>query len=181
MRFKPWKILQSREVYSAPPYLRVDVQQVELPDGTVIDDYHHIEMGESAVVYAQTADGTIVVQRQYRQGVGGTTISLPAGGVEKGEAPVEAARRELLEETGYQAEDWQLMGTFVGNANYGAGRIHIFRASGAHLVSEPESDDLEDTEILLLSVEELTAALMLGEIKVMGAAVATAMGALLRA
>jgi hypothetical protein len=41
VNFKPWMILQNREVYSAPPYLRVDVQQVELPDGTVIDDYHH--------------------------------------------------------------------------------------------------------------------------------------------
>ena len=69
-RFQPWKVLTTREVYVADPWIRVSVQQVRLPNGSVVDDYHQITFPEYAVVFAQTPDGEVVVERQYKHGVG---------------------------------------------------------------------------------------------------------------
>jgi len=75
------------------------------------------------------------------------------------EAPLDGAKRELREETGYEAARWKGLGSFMVNANYGCGTAHFFAAEGARKTAEVNSDDLEHTELVLLSREELLAAL----------------------
>ena len=70
-------------------------------------------------------------------------FDLPSGLIEDGEAPLAAAQRELLEETGYRSDRWTPLGSFVVNSNYGAGRVHAFLAVDVERVSEPNSGDLE--------------------------------------
>ena len=95
--------------------------------------------------------------------------------LEPGEAPLDAARRELLEEMGYEAREWVNLGSYVLDPNRGVGTMHLFLALQARQVAEPDSDDLEDQELLRLSKAEIEAALQAGEFKVVAWTAAVAM------
>lgn len=166
---EPWLTLGSREVYSGGPWVRVVIDTVKLPDGRVVNDYHRVEFQDCCIVYAQTVEGMVVVERQYKHGVGSIGLSLPAGGLAPGEEPLAGARRELLEETGYAADTWRSLGAYAVNGNYGCGRAHLFVATGARKVAEPDSGDLEDMEILLMSRPELLEATRGGLVHLLGA------------
>ncbi len=171
----PWKVLKTSEVFSAEPWLALSVQQVRVPDGRVIDDFYQLALPDFTLVFAETTSGEIIMIRQYKHGAKRTSLTLPGGLVEKGEDPEEAAKRELLEETGYQAESWQSLGSYVVNGNLGCGKGHFFMAAGAKPVQEPESGDLETMEIKLLSRGQLWEALRSGEVMLLNHAAAIAM------
>jgi len=178
-RLRPWEIISSRRVFDAEPWLSVDVQRVRLPDGRVVDDYHQIRLPDFAIVFAQTSDGRVVIERQYRHGLGEVSLTLPAGALEGEEAPLAAAQRELLEETGFRAYGWQSLGTFAGHANYGCGMAHLFKAQDAHQVTEPDSEDLEDVQILLMKPDKLIAAIRQGDMRLLGSVGAVALAMML--
>ncbi len=176
-RHQPWRVLDRRTVFEAPPWLELSVETVEVPGGRVIDDFHQLAIPDFTVVFAETPDGRVIVIRQYKHGARRASLTLPGGMVEAGENPLEAARRELLEETGYEAGDWQNLGSFVVNGNLGCGTGHFFRASGARRVAEPASGDLEEMELLLLDRAGLHRALAEGKVVLLNhvAAIAIAM------
>lgn len=170
-----WETLQSEDVFVAKPWIKVSTLQVRLPDGKIINDYHQIDLGDYAVVYAVTDDGQVIVERQYKHGIGKVTLVMPAGKVEPGEDPMEAAQRELLEETGYTADRWASLGTFAVNGNYGCGNAHVFMAQGARVVTEADSGDLEEIEIILMEPIDLVNAVRDGNIDLMGTAATVAL------
>jgi ADP-ribose pyrophosphatase len=172
MTLLPWRIVASREVYAAQPWMRVALQTVQLPDGRLVNDYHQIQVQEHCVIYAETAEGKIIVERQYKHGARSVGLSLPAGALAAGEDAKAAAARELLEETGYAAEDWQQMGVYAAHGNYGCGRAHMFKARNAIAVATPNSGDLEEIEVLLLDRADLISALHRGEVHLMGSVAA---------
>lgn len=172
---KPWEILKEAEVFAAPPWIKLSVQEVSLPDGRIIDDYYRIDLVEYVAIVLQVANGNVMMMRQYRQGLGRVSLVLPGGGIEQGEEPLAAAQRELLEETGYIALDWQSLGCFAVSANYGCGKAHIFAASNAQQVAEPNSGDLEETEFILMPPAEIIKAVQQGEVAVLGAVAALAL------
>ncbi|PWC40619.1 NUDIX hydrolase [Azospirillum sp. TSO35-2] len=164
---RPWSVVDSRDLLDADPFLKVRVETVELPDGRRIDDYYQFDQPSFACIFAETADGRIVTYRQYRHGPRKVGLVFPGGHLSPGEEPLDAAKRELLEETGMEAERWTDLGAYMVNANQGGAWSHMFHATGcrrvADLVSAPVSDDLEDTEILFLTRAELLAAIGRGE------------------
>jgi len=170
-----WETIQSKEVFAAPPWIKLFVQQVKLPHGRIIDDYHQIQLGDHVAIVAQTDEGKILMERQYKHGVGKVSLILPGGLIEGEEQPLEAAKRELLEETGYATEQWENLGNFVANANYGCGKIHLFVARNIKQVAEPDSGDLEEMQLVLMPPDELVAAIRQGELMVMGAVMAIAL------
>jgi ADP-ribose pyrophosphatase len=91
-------------------------------------------------------------------------LEFPGGHLEPDEAPQDGARRELLEETGFESDAWTYLGGYMVNSNQGGAVSHMFRATGCHRTATPRSDDLEETEIMLLSRDELLAAIGRGEI-----------------
>ncbi|HBQ98609.1 MAG TPA: NUDIX hydrolase [Cyanobacteria bacterium UBA11691] len=170
-----WETIESKGVFSASPWIELFVEKVKLPDGTVIDDYHQIQLGNHVAIVAQTDEGKILMERQYKHGVGKVSLILPGGLIEGEEQPLEAAKRELLEETGYATEQWENLGNFVANANYGCGKIHLFVARNIKQVAEPDSGDLEEMQLVLMPPDELVAAIRQGELMVMGAVMAIAL------
>jgi ADP-ribose pyrophosphatase len=104
-------------------------------------------------------------------------VNLPAGYLEPGEDSLEAAKRELLEETGYSANEWSFLGAFWEDGNRGCGRAHIYLATGAQRVAEPDSGDLEEMVIDLMTLPDLFEATRRGETPVLGIAAALGLAA----
>lgn len=165
-----WDVLDSETVYSAPPWVEVRVETVELPDGQIVDDYHQVDLPPYVIVAATRPDDRFVLQRMYKHGLREETITLPAGRIEEGEAPLACAKRELLEETGYEADRWSRLGSFLVDASHGCGRAHFFRAEDAESVAEPDPGDLEEMENVILDRKEARAALEEDRIEVMSSA-----------
>ena len=126
-------------------------------------------------VVAVTEDESFLVFRQVKYAVEGTSLAPVGGYVDDGEEPLAAARRELLEETGHEAGDWLSLGRYVVDGNRGAGVGHLYLARGARWVTKRDADDLEEQELLTLRRNEVEAALLAGEFKVMSWATVVAL------
>ena len=153
-----WVSLGSRELLRVGRRLRVFAERIRLPDGREIEDYLQFETPAFTTIVAQTPDGCILCERQYKHGPKRLILTLPAGAIEVGEEPLAAAKRELLEETGYVSEDWTYLSTRTIHANAGGGVTVAFLARNCHKVAEPNSGDLEEMTIELKTVPELLAA-----------------------
>ena len=133
-RFAPWRVVARREVFVVPGQISVAVEAVELPDGRRVDDYWQIKLADFVVVFAETAGGEIICLRQYRHGPRRQSLELVAGRIDGGEDPLAAARRELLEESGYVSRHWEALGAFTVSATQGIATAYLFRA--AHAVAQ---------------------------------------------
>lgn len=163
-RFLPWKVLQRRDVLVIPRRISVAVETVELPDGRIVDDYVQLHLTDFVLVFAETESEQILCLRQYRHGLRGTSLELIAGRIDGAETPLAAARRELLEESGYESEHWEALGSFVASPTQGIGTGYAFAARNAARRAAPQSGDLEDAVLELLDHDELRRALGRGEI-----------------
>lgn len=157
-----WRTLKSHDVLTVPGRFAITVETVELPDGRIIDDYWQIRASSYVVVFAETEDDRVICLRQYRHGARREGLELIAGHVDAGESPDDAARRELLEETGFASSEWQSMGAYVISATQGSGTVHFFRARRAVRQTDPASGDLEMPIVVLLSRKQLISELHQG-------------------
>jgi ADP-ribose pyrophosphatase len=167
---KPWRVEASRLVLSALPRIQVWDETVRLPDGRLVGEFWKVALQDYVVIAAIDESGRFLFERQYKHGVGRVTLTLPAGGLEAGEAPLKAAQRELLEETGCEAAQWRTLGSFVVGANAGIGNAHMFLATGARPVRPPASGDLEEMELLSLSRDDAARSLAEGDVAIMSCA-----------
>jgi ADP-ribose pyrophosphatase len=171
----PWEVRSRRIVYSARPYFEVAVEEVRLPDGRIIDDYHQISAGRFTSIVAETDDGRFLMMRQYRHGTRRVGLSLPGGRIESGEDPLAGAQREFLEETGYSAGNWQELAGYFMSCTYGLGMQHYYHATKLTKVAEPNSDDLESAEVVFMDRGAARSALFSGDYSSVGHAFPIAM------
>ncbi|MBN1992323.1 MAG: NUDIX hydrolase [Anaerolineae bacterium] len=164
---QPWKILSRRALLKHSKFLTVESHTVELPNGQIISDWAWLTMPDYVNVAVVTPTGQFLCFRQTKYSVDGLSLAAVGGYCEPGEAPLAAAQRELLEETGYAAPDWVNLGTYIVDGNRGAGQAHLFLATQAYRVTEADADDLEEQELLYLSRAEVETALAVGEFKVL--------------
>jgi len=164
---KPWKTLSQKTILNHSRFLTVESHTIELPDGQTIADWPWLVTPDYVNVAAVTVDGQFICFRQTKYAVEGVSLAPVGGYLEPGEAPLAAARRELLEETGYQAEEWFSLGQYPVDGNRGAGVAHLFLARRAWRIAEPDADDLEEQELLLLNRAEVQTALAQGHFKLL--------------
>ncbi len=141
----------------------VDRLRVQLPDGrnAIRDVVRH--PGAVAVV-ALTDEGRICLVRQYRTALGRVTVEIPAGKLAAGEDPLECASRELLEETGMEAEKIAYLTTIASSAGFCDELIHIYMATGLSFSkSSPDADEFINVD--LVEVGELVDAVLDGRIE----------------
>lgn len=169
---QPWTTRSRRTLLDRSPWLSVESHEVELPDGRLIEDWPWVVMPDHASVVAVTLDGLFVVLRQTKYALPAATLATAGGGLAPGEEPLTAGQRELLEETGFEADAWTPLGRYVADGNRGCGVGYLFLATGARKVREPDADDLEEQEPLLLTRAQIEAALGAGEFEML-ASVAT--------
>lgn len=162
-----WNTLARRVLLTFPRFLTVESHTVQTPKGQVIEEWSWVESPDYINVAIVTAEGQWLCFRQTKYGYEGLSLAPVGGYIESGEAPLAAAQREVVEETGYQAETWVPLGAYRVDANRGAGTAHLFLATGAVKVAEPNADDLEPQELLFLSRAEVQQAVDAGEFKVL--------------
>lgn len=163
---KPWKTLERTTILDLGKFLKVENHIVELSDGTIIDDWSWVVAPDFVLVVAITPDGKFVCFRQTKYAVNGVTLAPVGGHIEPGEDPLLAAKRELIEETGYEAETWMFLGKYPVMANRGGGTGYLYLAQDARWVIEPDSDDLEEQELILLDFDEVEQAIEQGSFNV---------------
>tara|TARA_B100000579_G_C22747754_1_gene812433 strand:- start:539 stop:1099 length:561 start_codon:yes stop_codon:yes gene_type:complete len=145
---KTYKTLDSRKI-------RFEINQIELPIG-LKGDFGIIRHPGASIAVPITNDGKIVILRQYRFAVSRRILEFPAGTLEKGEDPLESMKRELGEESGYEAKQWNSLGVMVPCPGYSDEEIHMFLARDLKLLQvRPPGDVDEDIEVLLMSKSEL--------------------------
>jgi ADP-ribose diphosphatase len=162
---RPWRLIRSDEAFRDRWY-RLRRDTVELTDGTVVDDYFVSERADIALVVALTPKRQVVFVRQYKHGIGEITLELPGGLVDDEETPVDAARRELAEETGYGAAAFEPLGALVYDPPKTTNRVHGFVARGAEHSQDPRPDATEEIEVVLLPLGEVARRLAARELDV---------------
>lgn len=161
---KSWQVLSSKVLVDRRPWLRLIEQNVRLANGRAIEGYLLEDVREYAEAFALTDEGRVPLVRQYKHGVGRLSYDIPAGYLDAGEEPLACARRELLEETGYAADEWQHLSSVVLDTNRGPARAHLFLARGARKIAVPHLDDTEDLDMQLYTPDELLAMVRSGVI-----------------
>ena len=120
------KKIASRAAYRGR-LLKVNEDEVSLPDGgTALREY--VLHPGAAIILPLFEDGSVLLERQFRYPLGMHFYELPAGKLERDEPPLETARRELLEETGYEAAEWRELGRFHPCIGYSNEQIDFFLA-----------------------------------------------------
>lgn len=150
-----WKILTSEYIFKGL-WFTVRKDTCETPEGKIIDPYYVYEFPEWVTVLAFTEDEQVIMVRQYRHALGQTILELPGGCVDETDKDYEtAARRELLEETGYSFSGISYLGKISANPSTNNNLMHMFLAKGGKKVQEQHLDPNEELQVELFSVEEV--------------------------
>ena len=161
---RKWEIL-STEYLIQRPWLTARRDHVKLPTGVENKEYYILEYPDWVNIIAITKEGEFVMIRQYRHGLGETRYELSAGVCEEGEDPMESARRELYEETGYGGGEWQLWMTVSPNPSTSTNLTYSFLATDVERISTQHLEATEDITVHLLSEAEVRSLLENDEIR----------------
>jgi ADP-ribose pyrophosphatase len=148
-----WETLGSETAYDCPGF-GVRRDDVRLPDGTETE-FHSVENGASVIILPFTEDGEVVLVEEWRQAVGRVNRGLPAGNVEGDEPLADAARRELAEETGYEAAAVEFLVAHEPSNGLLDATYHYFVAHGCEPTAEQDLDENESIRVATASFDEL--------------------------
>ncbi|MBN2257140.1 MAG: NUDIX hydrolase [Anaerolineaceae bacterium] len=162
---RAWKTLSKKTILDHGRFLKVEEHRVQLPDGRVIPDWTWVIIPDAVIVLARLLNKRFLIFQQTKYALEGVSLAPVGGMLEEGEKPLSAAKRELMEEMGCEATNWVPLGCYVLDPNRGVAKVHYFLALDASRVAEPDSDDLEDQEMLEVTREELERALFAGDFK----------------
>lgn len=158
-----WKQID-KEYLIRNKWIAVRKDHVILPSGVEIDDFYVIERPRLVHVIAITKEGDFVFEQQYRYAINRNCLEICAGIVEPYETPLEAAQRELREETGYADGEWELISEYAVDPSNMTEISYSFLAKNVVKVSDQFLDTTEELESVLLSEKEVKQALCKGDI-----------------
>lgn len=124
-----------------------------MPNGHVVEDYYVLEYSNWVNAVAITEDNKVLMVHQYRHAAEIVSLEIPGGVIDPGEEPQQAMRRELLEETGYQFDDFELLTVVYANPSTANNHTYCYLARGGKKVQEQHLDEQEE-----IVVEEFTIA-----------------------
>lgn len=158
-----WTLLGSRYVSDHRVFrVRHDRYRFE-PSGRE-RDFVVLDASDWVNVVPMTAQGEVILVRQYRHGVRRACLEIPGGMVDGNESPQEAAVRELEEETGFAPQEVRLLGRIDPNPAIQGNSCHMFLAEGCRRVAEPQWDPFEHIEVLLRPRSEIPDLIRRGQI-----------------
>ena len=160
---RPWTTLDVELVADCRIFAVKRIRR-ESPDGGKRGEFCTIDSPDWVNVIALTDEGEVVMIRQYRHGSDEITLEIPGGILDEGEKPEDAARRELLEETGFAGDRGRIIGCVRPNPALFDNSAYTVLITGARRVAEPSPDEHEDIAVRLYSLKEAEEMLRRGEI-----------------
>ncbi len=158
----PWTVTASQYLIQ-DKWLTVRADQCRTARGVSVAPYYVLEYPDWVQVVAFDADDRILVTQQYRHAAGSICLELPCGIVEEAdETPLAAARRELMEETGYAAERFELVGSFSPNPATHTNTLHCFAAYHVFRSQQASQDETEDIWCGFMSIRDVISAIETG-------------------
>lgn len=161
---RKWKVLASEKLLSRGTWMNLRQDRVQLPSGSIVPEWFVLEFPDWINVIAVTRDGHIVMEDQYRHALGQTHFELPAGVIDPGETPLEAAKRELSEETGFGGGEWSLFMKVSPNPTNHTNFSYTFLATDVEPIGTQHQDATEDIRVHLLTPDEVYEILTSGQI-----------------
>ena len=161
---RKWKVLSSEQLLDKGVWMRLRQERVQLPSGAIVPEWFILDFPDWVNVIAITKDGKFVMEDQYRHALGETRFELIAGVVDPGETPLQAAQRELSEESGYGGGTWEEFLCVAPNPTNQSNRSYTFLATGVERLSEPHAEATEDINVDLFTREEVEELLRTGQI-----------------
>ncbi len=161
--FAPFGVHASTRVYDSH-WCGLRRDQVILPGGQ-LQEYHVFEIPDAAAVVPITESGDIILLGQYRYPSGETHWEIPAGRIDEGESPLQAAERELLEECGYVSDDLRPLPGFLPTGGISPHQVHAYCARQCRWTQEPSPDPAEQIHVQTFSSGEVIALLEAGRIR----------------
>jgi 8-oxo-dGTP pyrophosphatase MutT (NUDIX family) len=158
MSITPWKVLESNYIRN-----NARIDRCETPNGHIVEPLI-LEYGIWVNVLAITEQGEVILVKQYRHGVKKVLWELPGGAAEQGESPLEAANRELLEETGYCGERFIQTGKVYPNPASHTNTHYSFLALDVKKVSQQHLDKTEEIDVFLFPPEQVRAMVAAGDL-----------------
>lgn len=149
-----WKLLERKKVYGSK-FVNLYKDRVELPNGSIIDDYIVVEKPNIVMVVATDNKNNVIILHEYKYGAGEILLTLPAGHKKENEQSINTAKRELLEETGFVGDDFEELSQIYDYPTKDIHKVYIVRAKN---VLRKEKIRHEETEIInyeLVSIDEL--------------------------
>ena len=160
---RPWPLAHSRiEIENRIFTLKTDT--FRSPRTGREHDFYVLEAGAWVNVIPLTPTGQVVLVRQFRHGIRQTTLEIPGGLVEEGQAPAEAAARELMEETGYSSNNITLLGRTRPNPAILNNWCYSYLAEDVSEVADTELDETEDIEVVLADLDKIPEIIRSGDI-----------------
>ena len=149
-----WQLLEKEEGPDLPLF-KAEFRHMQNPRNGKVLKAIVLAVPDTINIIAITMRSELLLVEQFRFGIHRKLVELPAGLMDDNESPLEAAKRELLEETGYVAENWILLGKSFINPAYVNNACYHFLAQGAVQVAETLPDELEDLKVILYPLKDL--------------------------
>ncbi len=150
--FEKWKTLISEEMFSTP-WMSIYHNLFELPGGKK-SNYYYLHTRGSSLIVPVKDDGRIILIRQYRYLFDKVMVEIPCGGIKEGQNEVDAAKSELIEETGYECRKIKKVGEFIPYNGISDEICHVFVASKLMYIGE-NPDETEQIEVFDALPEEI--------------------------
>jgi ADP-ribose pyrophosphatase len=157
----PGKTLSSKQIYSGRA-IKLRIDTVEEPDGK-ITTREIVEHADCIAVVALDKQNNVVMVRQLREAVDKTLLEIPAGGIDPGEEPVDAVRRELQEEIGFLPQKIEGLGGFYATPGYGTEYLYLYVATDLK-PSRLKAEDTDNIEVVKIPLSKIPALITSGEI-----------------
>ena len=160
---RKWKVLESTKLLSKGTWMNLRMDKVQLPSGNIVPEWFVLEFPNWVNVIAITKEGNFVMEDQYRHALGETHFELVAGVIDPGETPLEAAKRELSEETGFGGGEWSLFMTASANPTNHTNLSYTFLATGVEKLCEQHQEPTEDIHVDVFTPAEVREILETGQ------------------
>lgn len=161
-----WELLETEHAIH-DEWIDLRISSYRFPDGKVYAPFYTYSRKDDVVVVASDEEGRYICVKQYRQGIGKVTTEFPAGGIELQDVSLEdalaAAKRELLEETGYVSDEWKYMMKIAANATICDNYEYLFIAKNCRKVAGQSLDVTEFVNVERYTSQELEQLIAMGE------------------